>query len=768
MKMPCLPRSAPSLGLSLALSFFPWIAEAQMRVEPRATNETSTIRSSLSLHNETIHVDIEEQHATTKWSQLYINKTNQVLEGVCSIRAGQNTKVKGFAYYNGNTKIKGEVFEREAARQIYEETKGQQRDPGLLEMTGEGAFSFRVFPIQPNEHKRIEVTLTQRLPRAGKHVEYRVPLGSSTSNLTVSVKDSRAVGAFSSPTHHLVVNEVDGVFNLTLAPKTKKETEFVLGYDVLENPYELSIVKHEDPGQPAYLAISMGTDPTATSTPKDVTIVLDHSGSMDGTPLTEARTAAKEIVSRLRAQDHLNILAFDDRTDSLFSSMQPVTAQSRASALRFLDDIQSGGGTDIAAALQEALKKQRSGAERPIVLLLTDGASDAEQVFSVAEKDTSTARVFTIGLGSGVNRPLLSRLSDMKRGRFTYIQSANAIVPSVSRLFSLVETAALKNPELVIENGHLTQIQPSTLPDLAPGEELFVTTRATGQGPVKVMLKGIAARGPVKSQAMVVLGSPSTHPWVGRLWAQDRTNRLLEDISLKGETDERKNETIELSLSYGFVTPYTSFLAIPENELTSTTTTLMHNMREQKRAILAKRTDAVALSRSEMPPGDPVLTVNAPADALRVTAYFPFGLKKELSYDQNAKRWSVRFLVPKEVPDGKYTVPILVVTRNGQLEYLSGNYTIDSSEPEFETTVKCTNGTMKITVVSDQPLREVRAALVDTPSRHVQFRVVPNVLHRYDARLKLSRDDQVRIVVTDRARNEAEEIVQCPLTDQTR
>jgi ligand-binding sensor domain-containing protein len=48
--------------------------------------------------------------------------------------------------------------------------------------------------------------------------------------------------------------------------------------------------------------------------------------------------------------------------------------------------------------------------------------------------------------------------------------------------------------------------------------------------------------------------------------------------------------------------------------------------------------------------------VAAPADALAVTAVFPFGLTKELRYTPAVARWQTRFLVPKTVPDGVYRV----------------------------------------------------------------------------------------------------------------
>lgn len=751
-------------ALLLLLVVFSSTAQAQMTLTPRWNEEAPTQPLPLRLEHERVEVTIDEQHATTTLMQQYVNRTEQVLEAVCNISAGQNAQVRAFAYWNGETKIKGEVFEKEDAARIYEETTGSGRDPGLVEQTGEGSFSFRVFPIQGNEHKRIEITLAQRLTRTGSQVEYRLPIATSQAQVVVTLTDSRPLGAFTSVSHSLDVHTAGGKTTITATPKSGQEKEFVLGFQVQEPAYKLSVVRHQDAGQSAYLTISMATEPATQPSPKDVTIVLDRSGSMSGAALNEARAAAKEIIARLNEQDRLNVLAFDDQVQTLFKSMEPVTEENRATAQRFLDGVVDGGGTDIALALREALKLQRSNADRPLILLLTDGESDANAVFTTATEDRSNARVFTVGLGSGVDRALLARLADMKRGKFTYIQSAEAIRSSITRLFGLIETAVVRAPEIKLENGQLLDMQPSTLPDLAPGEELLVTARATGNGPARVVLTAMGSTGPIKSEAAVQLGTEERHPWVGRSWASERTNRILEDISLHGETEERKTEAVELAIAYGFVTPYTSFLAIPEEELTESTSELMSEMRERKRNILAKRKDAVALSRSEMPPGDPVLSVNAPADAQRVTAFFPFGLEKDLDYDASTGQWRVRFLVPNGVPDGKYAVPVVVITRDGQFQVLTGRYTIDSSEPDFELEATCKRTTMHLVVTTQEPMREVWATLVGEPNKRV--RLLPSANDRSKTRYFAKIDtetlgERVRLVVTDRARNEAEEIVAC-------
>src|SRR5205814_10111008 len=88
----------------------------------------------------------------------------------------------------------------------------------------------------------------------------------------------------------------------------------------------------------------------------------------------------------------------------------------------------------------------------------------------------------------------------------------------------------------------------------------------------------------------------SPHRWVGALWAQSRVQHLLEEVALGGKAPELLDEVVSLALAYNFVTPYTSFLAVPESELGDMKGTL-EAAREQKRRVLAAHDDAVAARR---------------------------------------------------------------------------------------------------------------------------------------------------------------------------
>ena len=143
------------------------------------------------------------------------------------------------------------------------------------------------------------------------------------------------------------------------------------------------------------------------------------------------------------------------------------------------------------------------------------------------------------------------------------------------------------------------------------------------------------------------------HPQLPRTWARARVDALLEKIEREGEDSASIDEIIRLSRKYKFVTPYTSFLAVP-------------------RALLRPRV---------IRPGDPVLRVRTDPSIISVTALFPFGLVKPLKYLKGEDIWQTRFLAPAEMNDGAYPVRLILRDRAGHVYQEAKNFIIASHPP---------------------------------------------------------------------------------------
>ncbi len=735
----------PAIPILLVTLCLPHLAAAQAFLHA-ADPTTTEVAEPMPLTKERLTVRIDRQYAESTLTQTFSSKSDVRLEGRYALSLGEGAKVSGFAYWNGKRKIVGEVFEKEIATQVYGEITGTGRDPGLFEQVGEGAFTFRVFPIEPREDKQVEVRFGRYLPLAGDSYEYRLPLGNVDADVAIELADDRDIVAVESTTHQLIRT---GNTITTHGPG-----DLVLKVKLKQPALKVHAAVHRDANQDAYVVVSMTAPDAATTAvvPKDVTLVIDHSGSMQGAPMEHALLAAAQVIEKLRPTDRVNVIIFDDGVDTLYATAKPVTDAVRAEALAYVAAVKSDGGTDIGLALTKAFAAQVKDDRPDVVLFLTDGQSDAPAALAIAKADQGDTRVFTIGLGQGVEKPLLAMLAAEKRGAFTFIADEKMIQPGVMTVFERVDRPVMV--DLAIDGAQ--RMYPRTLPDLARGEELVVAARLPKDGTITV--SGLVGGKRVERTIAIALPAAERRAWVGRMWAGARVEDLLQQMAIHGETEELKTEAIELALSYNLVTPFTSFLALPEEEMTEGVAQTIADARARKQAIRAAHPDAAALSRDDMPPGDPVLSVRAPKTATQVTAYFPFGLTKDLEWDTHDEQWKLRFLVPKGVADGLYTARVVIVHADGTVEIAQAPYKIDASEPDFVAETAVSPGGVLVTVTTQGGIggvivgstadASVRVTLVDVGGG-VFVGVLPLGPGRHD----------LRVVVADTARNEADQLL---------
>ena len=567
---------------------------------------------AIPLVEERLTVAIDGQHATTTLLQVFQHGNGTQIEGRYKLRPGLGSRVEGFSYWNGEAKIVGEVFERTTARQVYDNVTTRRRDPGLLEEDGEGAFQFKVFPIQPNEKKRVELRWSKFLERHGQTVRYRAPITRGDADLVLDIRG--AVKNIRSSSHTLRIDrDTNGVRLRSDGMRGKGEV--VVEWDVDEPEWLPSAYVHRGTSEiDGYFALSLATSDVDFSSraivSKDVTIVIDRSGSMTGEPLENAKAAAVDVIRRLPPADRVNVIAFSDEVDPLFRSPLILDEGNRGRAIGFVQRLHEGGGTDIALALTTAIKSQDIKPGRPrVVVFMTDGQSDVDKSVLAAQADTGDIRLFTVGLGKAVNRPLLQRLAQTKRGTFTYIEKPSAIQSDMARLASHIAKPLLVDVSLEVDGVQATRLYPRSLPDLFVDDQLVVSGRLKGStGIAKFTIKGRLSGKPVTFIKTVDLAKAPPRAWVGRQWAASRVEHLQEEIALGAKQPELMTELLELALAYNFVTPYTAFLAIPESELGDQRGTI-EAARAAKKKIMANNPDAANLDKNAP---DSTYLANAP------------------------------------------------------------------------------------------------------------------------------------------------------------
>ena len=295
----------------------------------------------------------------------------------------------------------------------------------------------------------------------------------------------------------------------------------------------------------------------------------------------------------MNAEDRFEIVRFSTEAEPLFGKLVDADAGQRKRASDFITGLKPIGGTAIADALQTALKTRSEKSDRPfVVIFLTDGlptvgSKNADEIVAGAKK-AGDARIFSFGIGSDVNTQLLDQIAENTRGFSQYVLANEDLEVKVSNFYTRIKEPALTNLRLEFSGGvRASKMYPAALPDLFKGDQLVLAGRYSGSGEVEAKLTGMAeGREQTFTYKVRFDDRNTTNDFVPRLWATRRVGFLLDEIRLRGETSELRDEATELARKYGIVTPYTAYLIVEDEE--------RRNVPTAARSLQGMRTDTAA------------------------------------------------------------------------------------------------------------------------------------------------------------------------------
>jgi Ca-activated chloride channel family protein len=543
-----------------------------------------------------VKVGIKDQVAHTDIDQEFYNPNPQRLEGDYIFPIPKGAQIDKFSMDIDGKMVDGELLDAAKARGIYEDIVRRLRDPALMEYAGQGLFRVRVFPIEPHSRKRIVLKYTELLRRDGNLTAYSYPLNVEKFSaqplkqvtIKVDVESSQAIKTVYSPSHKVDVNRhgnrraVVGYEDSNIRPNT----DFQLfigtepGDDVGSNLMTFNDAQDGDGGY-FLLLVSPGAwtgdDPIVR---KDVVLVVDTSGSMAGEKLEQARRALKFCLANLNDGDRFEVVRFSTEAEALFGKLQNATGDNRRRAGAFVDGMKPIGGTAIEDALLTALKplSGRTDKDRPfMIIFLTDGQptignTDDKNILTNVSKAMGDAgvRVFCFGIGTDINTHLLDSLADKTRALSQYVLPSEDIEIKVSSFYSKISSPVLAGLSLEVDGPvRVSKLYPAALPDLFKGDQLVVTGRYSGSGGVPVSIKGSVngrERRINHQGEFAAVGKAVEYSFIPRLWATRRVGYLLDEIRLRGENPELRDEVAALARRYGIVTPYTSYLIVEDEK----------------------------------------------------------------------------------------------------------------------------------------------------------------------------------------------------------
>jgi len=531
-------------------------------------------------------VDIVDQVAKTSIDQVFINNHSRDIEGTYIFPLPAGASISQFSMYIGGKKVEGEILDKARARQIYEDIVRRLKDPAILEYIGRNMFRARVYPIPARGEKRIQITYSEILKSEANLIHYVYPLNTEQFSfhpikqvsIAVKVSSKIPISSVYSASHKVSVRK-EGEKSARIsfeASNIKPDKDFSLYYSLSEDEIGLSFLNWEGPDDNYFMLLA---SPPYVSRKqkiidKNLIFVLDSSGSMSGKKIAQAKEAVRFVIDHLEKGDKFALVDFDDGVDVFSPDLVPASPENREKALRFVDEIEDSGGTNINDALLRALKMVEEEGRPSYVLFLTDGlptvgvTETADILRNVGQANSRNTRIFVFGVGYDVNTELLDRLSSDNRGTSVYLGENDNLEVAISQYYEKISSPLLSDLQIDYGKIRVKDTYPRTLPDLFKGSQLVLIGKYSGRGPVTVTLSGKVGE---KERSFVLrnqqLDQTDSYRFLSRLWATRRIGYLLEEIRLQGEKDELAEEVKNLAMKFGIVTPYTSFLVTEEERV---------------------------------------------------------------------------------------------------------------------------------------------------------------------------------------------------------
>lgn len=537
----------------------------------------------LTVQNHRVEVTIDDQIATTRVDQIFRNDSQWSLEGTYIFPLPENAAINQFNMWIDGQKVEGQLYTKEEARQIYDNIVRRRLDPALLEYVGRDLFQASIFPIDPGDTRRVEIEYSQILPVDNGLVQYVYPLSTEKFSaqplenvaVTVNLTSREPIKAIYSPSHPVSIQR-DGQYRALIGweeANVLPNTDFSLYYTISPEDVSANLLSTQQPGEDGFFTLLIAPNVEAEQViDKDVILVLDVSGSMEGEKMEQARDALKYVLDHLNSGDRFNVIAFSTGVNAFSSRVEP--ASRVPEARRFVDNLRPEGSTDINRALLEAISS--ADRQRPtIVIFLTDGLPTSGVVetplilSSIEQAATPNLRIFPFGVGDDVDTLLLDSLAQDNRGVGAYVRPGERVDEQVSSFYAKVSTPVLADIALQVNGVTINDTYPYPLPDLFAGTQLIVTGRYRQGGPATITLTGQVNGRPrtFRYDDLTFASRPGQgEAFIPRLWATRKIGYLLNQVRLNGENRETIDEIVNLSVRYGIITPYTSFL-VEEPEL---------------------------------------------------------------------------------------------------------------------------------------------------------------------------------------------------------
>lgn len=568
--------------------------------------------------------DVMGPLAETRLVQVFQNDGAAAAEALYLFPLPEDAALHAMTIRVGDRVIEGVVRERARARRIYETAKQAGHRAGLVEQQRPNLFTTRFANVPAGATVTVELAFQQSAARVGDAYELVLPqvvtrrympdpkvavdmpeetlwrllaghvadasaidiaqnpgvddgamrTGGHALDMVVRLRPGAALSEVSSPSHRLAVKPMEAgpddgaarAYLLRFADGPVAATrDVVLRWRAETGAAPAAHVFVEERPDGVYLMgqILPPSDDSliGEAAPRDVTFILDTSGSMHGESIAQATSALARAIEGLTPADRFDVIRFANDHSRLFGATRAANVENRRRALAMLARLEAEGGTEMRPALNAALSDPAAPGRLRQIVFLTDGAVGNEvELFADVARSLDEARLFTIGLGPAPNDWFLRKAAEFGRGAMLRIDDVSEAGRRMAAFYDRIGRPAWTELSLVTVGDPGAAIRyPGRLPDLYRGEPVTFALKLDRM-PRALMLTGARGQRPFSLQVPAADFHPA--PGIARHWGRQRIAALMDRLPLGAEEAAVREAVLRTALAHGLASRWTSFVAV--------------------------------------------------------------------------------------------------------------------------------------------------------------------------------------------------------------
>ncbi|HRJ26257.1 MAG TPA: VIT and VWA domain-containing protein [Fimbriimonadaceae bacterium] len=552
------------------------------------------------LESTRVNADIAGFGARVTLVQTFSNPSPTPIEAIYTFPLPPDAAVDRMRIRIGDRIIEATIRRREEARQVYEDAKRRGQSAALLDQERPNIFTQSIANLMPGKKIEVEISYVQLLKYDEGSFTFSYPMvvgprfvanaedpnkispptlppnvrSGAQIEMTVNIDAGAPMTGLESVLHEVDIRR-QGPSQARVTLKKRDEIpnrDFILRMGMAEGAVKTAFLTHAQKEKGGFFTLLMlppkAPQPSQIS-PREMIFVMDQSGSQSGFPIEKSKELSEKIVKALRPQDTFNVMGFSNDVRWLWPFPRPVNEPNIEQATRFIRGLQANGGTQLYKAITAALAPAPDRTRPRYVVFNTDGfIGDEVSVLKAIQRGRANSRVFTFGIGNGVNTYLIDSMSAEGKGASEIVTLQEAADSAVDRFLRRIDAPVLTHIEAEIEGEGVSDVLPDQIPDVFSHSPVILKGRYSKSGPAQITIRGKLGGQPWSTTLNVNLPAEDrSGNAIASLWARAKLDALERQgwmAEREGQPGASKEAMTELALEFGLMSAYTSFVAVEE------------------------------------------------------------------------------------------------------------------------------------------------------------------------------------------------------------